>query len=201
MGSEGTPEIVMKDSDGYYYVTFHGWDPTHDKSARGVAKTQDFVHWLTAGTNLPGDALFTSVDCNAWNISWAPGGCVGGGAASILRAGDFFYMVIEAPDVSLGCITTPGQQNWVLGILRSPAGTFLPTGQWEPFAVVPTVVPAVHQGCYIQYARLFADSAGIYFSFWADNCLQIHTLVAGPAALPLVAGAPPGGMCPAAPPS
>ena len=25
MGSEGTPEIVMKDEFGYFYVTFHGY--------------------------------------------------------------------------------------------------------------------------------------------------------------------------------
>ena len=53
---------------------------------------------------------------------------------------------------SLGCLTTPGQQNWVLGLLRSK--TFAPTGQWHQ-ASNPTVVPVVKQGCYIQYHRLF----------------------------------------------
>lgn len=49
MAEEGTPEIVHKDAAGFYYVTFHGWDPAHDASARGVAKTKDFATWLVAG--------------------------------------------------------------------------------------------------------------------------------------------------------
>lgn len=150
MNSEGTPEIVYKDEAGYYYVTFHGWDPAHVQSARGVAKSRDFVNWKTAGRRLPNDAMFTGADCTPWNISWAKGGCVGGGAASILRSGDYLYMVIEAPDISLGCLTQPGQQNWVLGLLRAPAAAFLATKQWQPFQAVPTVVPVVKQGCYIQ---------------------------------------------------
>jgi hypothetical protein len=77
------------------------------------------------------------------------GGCVGGGEGTILRSGSYLYMLIEAPDITLGCLTTPGQQNWPLGLLRSP--TFaLPTGQWEQFAVEPTVIPIIKEGCYIQ---------------------------------------------------
>lgn len=191
MGSEGTPEIITKDAAGYYYITFHGWDPTHDASARGVAKTRDFSTWLTAGAALPDDAMFTGLDCTPWNISWASGGCVGGGAASILRSGDYYYMLIEAPDISLGCLTAVGQQNWVLGLLRAPAAAFLPTTQWAPFSAVPTVVPVVKQGCYIQYARIFADADGVYLTYWADNWLQFHVLVPGAAPLPVVAGPPP----------
>eukprot|EP00043_Microstomoeca_roanoka_P007652 m.73780 g.73780 ORF g.73780 m.73780 type:complete len:83 (-) comp13914_c0_seq7:127-375(-) len=71
MYDEGTPEIVKKDSEGYFYVTFHGWDAVAGKSARGMAKTKDFVSWVVNGSGLPNDALFTSLDCNAWNISWA----------------------------------------------------------------------------------------------------------------------------------
>lgn len=71
MVDEGTPEIVHRDADGYFYVTFHGWDAGRDKSARGIAKTLDFVTWEVAGAGLPGDAIFTSLDCNVWNISWA----------------------------------------------------------------------------------------------------------------------------------
>ena len=33
--------------------------------------TSDFVKWEVSGEGLPNDALFTSQDCNAWNISWA----------------------------------------------------------------------------------------------------------------------------------
>jgi hypothetical protein len=39
MVDEGTPEIVEKDSEGFFFVTFHGWDAALDKSARGIAKT------------------------------------------------------------------------------------------------------------------------------------------------------------------
>ena len=57
--------------------------------------------------------------------------------------------------LSLGCFTTPGQQNWVLGLLRSQR--FGPSGTWQQaLPSNPTVIPAVKQGCYIQYHRLFA---------------------------------------------
>src|SRR5690349_18138593 len=77
------------------------------------------------------------------------GGCVGGGEGTILRSGSYIYMLIEAPDITLGCLTTPGQQNWPLGLLRSPTFAFT-TGQWEQFSVEPTVVPIIKEGCYIQ---------------------------------------------------
>jgi hypothetical protein len=99
MGSEGTPEIVLKDPFGYYFVTFHGCAALHcivscchvspsfpwvkvgfhrwngQVSARGVAKSLDFVNWVVDDglTSLPADAIFTSIDCNPWNISWAQG--------------------------------------------------------------------------------------------------------------------------------
>jgi hypothetical protein len=130
------------------------------------------VNWIVDDglTSLPADAIFTSLDCNRWNISWAqgvfgnhllvvetllpvlfalPGGCVGGGEGTILRSGSYLYMLIEAPDITLGCLTTPGQQNWPLGLLRSPTFSF-PTGQWEQFSVEPTVIPIIKEGCYIQ---------------------------------------------------
>jgi hypothetical protein len=193
MGSEGTPDIVLKDAAGFYYVTFHGWDPQQDKSARGVAKTADFVHWITNGEHLPGDAIFTSTDCDPWRIQWASGGCVGGGEGSILLAGDFMYELIEAPDISLGCLTTPGEQNWVLGLLRAPAGEFLPTGMWQGLGSNPFVVPVQKIGCYIQYHRLFWFNGTMHLSYWADGWLQIFEVsVPGPfPSLPIVAGPPP----------
>jgi hypothetical protein len=45
MVDEGTPEIVKKAADGRFFVTFHGWDATRVRSARGVAATKDFVNW------------------------------------------------------------------------------------------------------------------------------------------------------------
>lgn len=108
---EGTPDIVEK-RDGYFYVTFHGYDNNAKKAARGVARTADFVNWQISGFSLPGDSIFSPLDCNPWNISWAAGGCVGGGEGSIMKSGDYYYMLIEAPDVSLSCNTQRGVQNW-----------------------------------------------------------------------------------------
>ena len=117
---------------------------------------------------------------------------MGGGEGTILRSGGYYYHLIEAPDRSLACFTSPGEQNWVLGLLRSE--TWLPAGRWTPFSVMPTVMPVVKQGCYIQYHRLFADASRqdtVYLELWADNWMQIHKLVGGQAALPVVARPPP----------
>jgi hypothetical protein len=102
------------------------------------------------------------------------------------------YMLIEAPDVNLGCHPEPGVQNWVLGLLRSK--TFSRAGTWEQFGddggSSPTVVPAVKEGCYIQYHRLFADEFGTYLEYWAgfgSGWMQVHKLVPGKGALPIVA--------------
>jgi len=202
MGEEGTPDIVKKDDNGFFYVTFHGWDPQHTASGRGVAKTQNWIDWLTAGAGLPGDTMFSSLDCNVWNISWALGGCVGGGEGSILMSGDFYYELIEAPDLTLGCDQTEGVQNWVLGLLRGPTTQFLASGGWEqftPFAVSnasptsnPVVVPVVKIGCYIQYHRLFTDvtNGDIYLEIWVgvgdSGSMQVFQLMPGAGGLPMV---------------
>ncbi|KAH3757065.1 arabinan endo-1,5-alpha-L-arabinosidase [Pelomyxa schiedti] len=186
---EGTPEIILKDSSGYYYVTFHGWDAGNVKSYRGVARTRDWNTWQTSGLTLPGDAMFSSIDCNGWDIDWAAGGCVGGGEGTIAISGDYYYQLIEAPDESLGCLGAG--QNWVLGLMRSPV--FGKTGTWEMFMVEPTVVPIEKVGCYIQYHRLFIDQYNnVFMEYWADNTMQIYQLVAsGPGDLPIVAGPAP----------
>jgi hypothetical protein len=44
MVDEGTPEIVEK-VDGYFIVTFHGYDYAAKAAARGVARTIDFHTW------------------------------------------------------------------------------------------------------------------------------------------------------------
>ena len=163
---EGTPDIVKKDTDGYFWVTFHGCVPNATSSSRGVAKTKDFVKWETYGDGLPNDAIFTKNDCNNWNVSWSNGTCVGGGEGSITIGNDgYMYELIEAPDISLGC---KGKgQNWVLGLLRSK--TFSATGTWENFKYAkPLVVPIIKIGCYIQYHRIFYDRfrGHTYLEFW-----------------------------------
>ncbi|CAF5215411.1 unnamed protein product, partial [Rotaria magnacalcarata] len=82
MYDEGTPEIIQK-VNGWFYITFHGWDAPNNKAARGIARTRDFVNYDVAGYDLPNDALFSSLDCNGWNITWNPKSlCVGGGEGS-----------------------------------------------------------------------------------------------------------------------
>ena len=167
---EGTPEIVCKDA-GFFFVTFHGCPDGARTSARGVAKTRDFVHWEVDGADLPGDAIFSSVDCAGWNVSWANGTCVGGGEASIIdnRHDDgYLYQLIESPDISLACLGA--EQNWVLGLLRSHS--FARSGEWEQLpARNPLVVPAVKHGCYLQYGRLFVDASrgASYMEVWAGG--------------------------------
>ena len=160
---EGTPEIVKKDDQGYYFVTFHGCNKDATVSARGVAKTMDFVTWETSGDDLPNDAIFGQIDCNTWNIGWVDGTCVGGGEGSILYGPDgYMYQLIEAPDISLSC---KGEgQNWVLGLTRS--NVFSPAGTWEGMNPVPTMVPPTVQGCYIQYHRIFTDGKSTFLEYW-----------------------------------
>jgi hypothetical protein len=165
MVDEGTPEIVTK-KDGWFYVTFHGYDYNRFKSGRGVARTRDFVTYDVAGYELPNDALFSSVDCNGWNITWDPKSlCVGGGEGSMVKSGDYFYHLIEAPDKSLGCMTTLGEQNWVLGLLRSPTLS-APAGTWEQINRNPAFQPSKKYGCGLQYHRLFNDGQDYYVSMF-----------------------------------
>jgi hypothetical protein len=186
---EGTPDIVEK-SDSWFYVTFHGYDYNSKKSARGVARTKDFVIWNVSGYRLPNDAIFSSVDCNPWNIAWAQGGCVGGGEGSILKSGDYYYQLIEAPDISLGCLITLNTQNWVLGLLRAP--DFLPSGKWAQY-INPTIVPWIKVGCAVQYHRIFSDGDQIYLSYYildfqtTNLQLQLFQLVPGKPTLPIIA--------------
>jgi hypothetical protein len=44
MVDEGTFQIVEK-RGGDFYVTFHGYDYTRRRAARGVARTADFATW------------------------------------------------------------------------------------------------------------------------------------------------------------
>eukprot|EP01116_Phalansterium_solitarium_P006220 TRINITY_DN18525_c0_g1_i1.p1 TRINITY_DN18525_c0_g1~~TRINITY_DN18525_c0_g1_i1.p1 ORF type:complete len:544 (+),score=170.09 TRINITY_DN18525_c0_g1_i1:155-1786(+) len=189
---EGTPDIVSKTAEGYFVVTFHGFAYTEKKSARGVASTRDFVTWKVDGFDLPDDAIFSSTDCNPWNITWAAGGCVGGGQGSVMQDGDYFYHLIEAPDLSLACLTTPGEQNWVYGLLRSPT-MYAPSGQWQQIQQNPFVFPWVKIGCTLQYNRLFQDDDGVFLSYWvidyANNRLelQIFQLQSGAGLVPIIA--------------
>lgn len=170
---EGTPQIVEK-VGGDYYVTFHGYDYAKRAAVRGVARTPDFVSWNTTGAGLPGDAIFAAADCEGWNVTWAAGGCIGSGEASILRdpRSGYMYEVIEAADGGLTCDTSWGGQWWPLGLVRSR--TWAPSPRWEqmPRALTPFVGgPAGGEprvGCSVQYNSLHADPGnnGTYLAFW-----------------------------------
>src|SRR5579884_1550612 len=146
---EGTPDIVYK-KRGYFYVTFHGFDPATKEGFRGVAKTADFHHWIVAGPGLPDAPIFAPPECRAWNP-----GCIGGGEASTLIAGKYQYMMIETPSLSLAC--TPGQ-TWPIALLRAPKNAFPPWSSplWQPFRANPllqTAWPSSRAKCALQYPR------------------------------------------------
>ena len=89
---------------------------------------------------LPGDVIFSAADCAGWSVPWAaPGGCIGSGEASVLRAAPsgFLYEVIEVADKELGCETGWDSQWWPLGLVRS-AG-WAPSTQWEQMRETPFV--------------------------------------------------------------
>jgi hypothetical protein len=163
---EGTPEISAK-SNGLYYVTFHGayvsaQSPPVVSGYRGVAATRDFHTWTTSGSGLPNDAIWSSKDCQAWNVQWnSATGCIGGGYASSLITWQYTYMLIESADISLICTTG---QNWVIGLAR--ASTFTGSGHWDQFAGNPLMDLRSGAPCAIQYATLFTDSGQIYLSYW-----------------------------------
>lgn len=195
MYDEGTPEIVQK-ANGWYYVTFHGWDAPNNRAARGIARTRDFVNYDVSGYDLPDDALFSPLDCNGWNISWNPKTlCIGGGEGSMVKSGDYFYHLIEAPDETLGCDTKLGEQNWVLGLLRSPTLSAR-SGEWEQVHFNPAFKPAKKYGCGLQYHRVFRDGEDYFFSmfvidFGVNNLtMKVWKVVPGTTHFPVVVGFP-----------
>ena len=160
---EGTPDIVYKKS-GYFYVTFHGFNYSTKLGVRGIAKTTDFHHWVTAGPDLPNGPIFAAPKCQAWNP-----GCVGGGEGSTLIAGNYQYMLIETPSLSLGC--TPGQ-TWPIALLRAPKGKFPSSSSplWQSFSGNPlltTAWPGPRSKCSIQYPR-WAVAANNVFILYED---------------------------------
>jgi hypothetical protein len=164
---EGTPDIVFK-RNGYFYVTFHGFNPATKQGLRGVAKTADFHNWLTSGTDLPNAPIFASPECQAWNP-----GCIGGGEASTLVAGDYQYMMIETPSLSLGC--TPGQ-NWPIALLRAPNSAFPESGSlWQPFPRNPllqTAWPSPQSKCGVQYPRWALGVNNTIYILYEDSDYQ-----------------------------
>ena len=166
---EGTPDIVVK-RNGYFVVSFHGAYGRLPLGFRGIAKTRDFHRWVVGKPDLPGDAIWSSRDCQPWGVAWnGATGCVGGGAASTLVTPHYVYMLIESADLSIGC--TRGQ-HWEFGLVRAP--WFVKSGNWRQLSTNPFLVDTRMTGCSLQYAQLFNDSADVYLSYWTfDNAPQV----------------------------
>ncbi|HUC10169.1 MAG TPA: hypothetical protein VL985_07045 [Stellaceae bacterium] len=159
---EGTPDIVFK-KNGYFYVTFHGYDYATKHSVRGVAKTADFHNWITSAPDLPNGPIFAAPECQAWNP-----GCLGGGEASTLIAGDYQYMVIETPNKSF---TRIAGQNWPFALLRAPQNQFpiWSSPLWQRFPRNPLmpVRTARFAACRVAYMR-WATTADHVYMYYAD---------------------------------
>ena len=156
---EGTPDIVEK-VHGYFYVTFHGFSPP--KGFRGVAKTADFHRWIVSGPYPPDAPIVAPPECQSWNP-----GCIGAGEASTLIAGNYQYMMVETPSVSLAC--TPGQR-WPIALLRTskylwPAWS---SPLWQRFHANPLLLtswPGPRSYCGVQYPRWAVGADHVYILY------------------------------------
>jgi hypothetical protein len=163
MRDEGTPQILRKNGQGYFYVTFHGANYSAViTGARGAARTRDFVHWEVVADDLPGDAMLSAADCSGWNAGWASGGCIGEGAARIIRSDGLYYMLTEASDHSLACVAG---QIWVFGLLRSP--TLAASAGWQNYGSNPIVSDENSSpvGCALQYMNFIRDRGELFLEF------------------------------------
>jgi len=172
---EGTPQIVEK-IKGWYVVTFHGYNYQLRQGARGVVVTTDFHVFQTCAVNgyptqLPCDAMFSRFDCNKWSTPWAGGGCIGSGAASVLRSPrtKYLYQIIEAADVTLVCLTKPNQQWWPFGMVRwTDPNSWGASPTWAEISPSNPIVQGDHVGCALQYNSLWEDYTGeIYWAYWS----------------------------------
>ena len=161
---EGTPAILV--DNGTIYVTFHGASNTHGTvfGYRGIATTTDFKTYTKAAD----DCIFSRLDAKDWNVDWNRNGSVGGGAAVYLKDGEYWYMLIESPDISLACVEG---QNWPFGLMRSRS---LTSTKWEDWAGNPLpeftpVGPAVSAWT---YPALFNDNGITYLA--VSQCYKEH---------------------------
>jgi hypothetical protein len=161
---EGTFDIFRQEG-GFFYVAFHGYDGL--RGYRGIARSPDFLSW-TAGDpaqGVPADAIFDPDDSAPWREEWI-GASIGGGAGRILSEDGFFYSIVEAADINLGC--TAGQ-HWDKGLLRSASLTAsawdqLPAG--NPLIYSSTAIERDGNSlpCNVQYAGIVRDPpTGTYY--------------------------------------
>lgn len=171
---EGTFNIFRKDSAGYFWVSFHGYDGT--RGYRGIAKTTDFVNWIAGDSSLgvPADATITARDAATWRETWN-GGNIGAGNGSIVEENGYTYDLVEATDVNLGCAEN---QRWDLGLFRT---NNIAGNQWSQY---PQGNPIAHSSlapesngkvriCNFGYGDIFRDTSvtpnAIYMKFGRDT--------------------------------
>lgn len=159
IGDEGTFDIIEKKS-GYYYVSFHGYSNPY--GFRGIAKTKDFVNWVTNDSDLPGDAILTKYDAQSWREAWQEDGNIGIGHSQTMKSGNYYYTIVEASDKGLECIDG---QNWDLGLFRSTnylknTWTQLPLQNPIYYSSKNYQNLAASLPCNVSYGRLFGDDAG-----------------------------------------
>lgn len=158
---EGTPEILGK-HQGSYIVTFHGWAPKSGHGYRGIAATKDFRNWRTSGADLPGDAIFSAKDCQAWLEA-----CIGIGATSTYLGRKYAYVIGEIMDKNLAC---QKDQKWVFELFRVPRGRWprSGTGKWQKLPGPALLTPTWRDPntlCQIAYARWIVDNGNIYLVY------------------------------------
>ena len=183
---EGTPKILLED-DGTIYITFHGASITKGTifGYRGVATTKDFVIYTKAAD----DCIFSYLDAESWDVDWHSNGSVGGGAAAYIKDGEFWYTLIESPDVSLGIVKN---QNWPFGLLRSNT---LTNTEWEIWSQnpPPELTPVGPAFTPWSYPALFEDDGMTYMAItqsYPEHAYRQYRLVWKEGAEPLTAPSP-----------
>jgi hypothetical protein len=162
----GTPSIFDSPaSPGWHFVDFHGVD-TKGNLYQGIAKTQDFVTYVSGTGDVPSDAMFTPADATGWNepeANW-PTGDLGGGGGTVMRnpSDGMFYDVVEATNGTL-CTSA---SVYDLGILRASTTSQVvwnqPTlaSRRNPIAYSQQLTPSAEQytnRCSPTYEELFRD--------------------------------------------
>jgi hypothetical protein len=162
---EGTFDIILKDSEGYFWVSFHGFSNPY--GYRGLAKTKNFSSWFVGNSayGVPSDAILSPYDGQSWREAWAAGGPIGAGNSSTIEEDGLFYQLAEIPDINLGCVAG---QHWDLGLFRTSS---LASTQWEQFPLGNPIFysslatePVAGSGnvirpCNTQYGQIFKDTS------------------------------------------
>ena len=174
---EGTPKILVDDRT--IYVTFHGASKSNNGITyvifdghsttgsiygyRGIASTTDFTTYTPAAN----DCIFDLYDAQSWDVEWQPGGTIGGGAAAYIKDGEYWYTLIESPDISLDCAL---EQNWPFGLLRSKHLTDTKWENWisNPPPELRPVGPSKIGVPTWSYSTLFKDDGITYMGIQND---------------------------------